>query len=231
MILGDGNNLGDLGWGFKSIVSAAKSVGKGAVSVAKAPAAIGRRVANATAGVLCDKDGNPRGNDATSRNFCRAVKFKQEATLRRYLPQAAAVASRAAQAQKTAQAIHTAAMGGAGLGRFDPTPCSPRSRPLSVIRDVSGTHQWEFNTPRDRAMRVRCGVTESAAEWAEGRDLGDPDMNLLASLAGADINDLSFALAEVTPADMGTVFTPANAYLFGPALLAVGAGLYMAFRG
>ena len=69
---GADDNLGDLGWGWKSITNVAKKVGSGAVSVAKMPVGVARRVAAASASVLCDKDGNPRNTDATSVNYCKA---------------------------------------------------------------------------------------------------------------------------------------------------------------
>lgn len=176
-------DFGDLGWGWKSVKGFAKKVGggvvkigKGSYNLAKLPAAAARRVANASSSILCDKSGNPRGSDATSRNFCRAVKFRQQASLKRYLPGAAAMASKIAQTKK----------------RVDLVQQALRAQPLRGA---------------------------------------EPDVNLLASLAGADMDELSFALAEVTPGDMGAVLTKENAYLFAPSLLAVGAGLWMLYKG
>lgn len=168
-----GDDLGDLGWGWKSLKkvgSAVKKVGQAGYSVAKLPAAAARRVASATASVLCDKSGNPQGSDATSKNFCRAVKLKQEASMRKYLPGAAAVASRVSQERRRVAAIRASA------------------------------------------------------------NMSDPDTNLLASLAGADMNDLSFALSEVTPSDLNGFLNKENAMLYGPALIAVGLGLYLLRR-
>lgn len=178
--LGD---FGDLGWGWKSVTKFAKKVGKGIVKVgkgsyniAKLPVAAARRVANASASILCDKSGNPRGSDATSRNFCRAVKLKQQASLKKYLPGAAALASKAAKAKRQVDLVQQAL----------------QAKPLKG---------------------------------------SEPDVNLLASLDGADMDDLSFALAEVTPSDMGAVLTKENLYLFGLPLAAVGFGLYLLKRG
>jgi hypothetical protein len=170
-----GNEFGDLGWGWKSLTKVVKKAGKGVYNVAKMPAAMARRVAASSASVLCDKQGNPRGSDATSRNFCRAVKLKQTATLKKYLPAAAKLASRTAQARKIASA--------------------------------SG-------------LKVK----------VPGFKGDEPDVNLLADLAGADMNDLSFALAGVTPIDIGAV-APADVALFAPSLAAVGVGLWLLYRG
>jgi hypothetical protein len=220
-----GNQFGDidLGWGWKSIASKAKSVGKGAYNVAKMPAAMARRVASATAGVLCDKDGNPRGSDSTSVNYCRAVKLKQTATLTKYLPAAAAAASKAQAVRKAALQTPTNT---AGFG----SPCDPSGRAMKLWRGSDGKVTWAFASPKDIRARKACDVPASAAEYAEGRGFGDPDMNLLASLAGADANDLAYALAGVTPVDIGAVNTN-DVMLFGPALAAMGAGLWMLFRG
>ena len=114
-------DMGDLGWGWKSVTGAIKKVSKGAYNVAKMPAAMAKRVANATAGVLCDKDGNPRGTDSTSKSFCQAVKFKQTATLTKYLPAAAAAASKAQAAQKAFQSPTNTV---SGFG----SPCDPSGR-------------------------------------------------------------------------------------------------------
>jgi hypothetical protein len=175
-------DFGDLGFGWKSVTSGFRKVGKvaygagkGFYSIAKMPAAMARRVATATSGVLCDKSGNPRSGDATSRNFCRAVKLKQQATLRKYLPAAAALASRGAQAKKIAAAA---------------------------------------------------GVKVQKPGWLRGSS----DVNLLASLDGADMNDLAYALSGVTPIDIGVV-APADAALFAPSLIAVAAGLWMLYKG
>lgn len=175
-------DFGDLGWGWKSVTSGFRKVGKvaygagkGFYSIAKMPAAMARRVANATSGVLCDKSGNPRSGDATSRNFCRAVKLKQQATLRKYLPGAAALASKVAKTKKQV----------------------------------------------DLVQRAMAGKPLKGAE---------PDVNLLASLGDADMNDLAYALSGVTPIDIGAV-APADAALFAPSLIAVAAGLWMLYKG
>lgn len=177
--LGD---FGDLGWGWKSVKGFAKKVGKGVVKVgkgsynlAKLPVSAARRVANASSSILCDKQGNPRGSDATSRNFCRAVKLKQQASLKKYLPGAAALASKVAQTKKQTDLVRQALM----------------AKPLKGA---------------------------------------EPDVNLLADLAGADMEELSFALSEVTPGDMGAVVTKENLYLFGLPLAAIGVGLYLLKR-
>lgn len=176
-------DFGDLGWGwrnigrgFKKVGKVAAGAGKGFYNIAKMPAAMARRVANASAGVLCDKSGNPRGRDATSQNFCRAVKFKQQATLRKYLPGAAALASKVSKTKRQVDLVQ-AAMRGKSL--------------------------------------------KGAVE---------PDVNLLANLDGANMDDLSFALAGVTPIDIGAA-APADAMLFAPSVLAVAAGLWMLYKG
>jgi hypothetical protein len=210
---------GELGWGwssFKKVGSAFKSIGTGAYNVAKMPAAMARRVATATAGVLCDKNGNPRGNDATSRNYCRAVKLKQQATLTKYLPAAAALASKGAQAQKIAAA--------SGVQVTKP----------KWFGDFGKTHRAALS-PFQACVKFQMdemGATHSDAAYACQDELkgADPDMNLLASLAGADPDELSYALAGVTPVDIGAV-APADLALFGPSALAVGVGLWMLFRG
>jgi hypothetical protein len=90
------NQIGDLGWGWRSVGRGFKKFGAGAYNIAKMPAAMAVRVANSTTSVLCDKSGNPRAGDSMSVNYCRAVRMKNEATLRRYLPAAATMASKAA---------------------------------------------------------------------------------------------------------------------------------------
>ena len=240
-----GNQFGDngeLGWGLKSIGRGIKKVGKGAYNVAKMPAAMAKRVAAASAGVLCDKDGNPRDpNSSTSVNFCRGVKLKQQATLTKYLPAAAAAASKvqavrqqiatpAAPAKTipaptvaTAEAEYIDEFSGFGDG------CAG-TRATKVWRNDDGSLSWAFNTAAARAARANCGITESAQEYAASRDLGSPDMNLLASLAGADMNDLSFALAGITPVDINGSVTKEDVAMFAPSAVAVGLGLWLLFK-
>jgi hypothetical protein len=104
------NELGDLGFGWKSfkrVGSFAARVGKGAYNVAAVPTRAMLRVANATQGVLCKDGGASSGS--TAQAFCRAAKYKDAATMRRLLPQATALAARAARAKQVytqAQAVY-----------------------------------------------------------------------------------------------------------------------------
>jgi hypothetical protein len=77
--------------------------------------------------------------------------------------------------------------------------------------------------------RKACDVPP-AAEYAEGRGFGNPDMNLLASLAGADSSELAFALAGVTPVDINGV-TTSDVMMFAPAIVAMVAGFWMTLKG
>jgi hypothetical protein len=186
-----------------------------------------KRVASATAGVLCDKQGNPRGSDSTSVNYCRAVKLKQQASLRRYLPGAAALASRAS-AVKTAYQAPVNTDGFAGGGKYSrATPCQRAQR---TWRGGDGRVAWASNSVAARGLRRVCGAPASAAEYASGRGLNDADTNLLASLDGANMSDLSFALAGVTPVDIQGV-TTSDVAMFAPALIAVAAGFWMLTKG
>lgn len=102
------DELGELGWGFRSIGRLAKRAAKGAYGagkfgfkVASLPASAARKVANATAAALC-RNGNSAAGDSSSQAFCRAVKFKDQLSIRKYLPNAVQQA-----AQRTAAARAT----------------------------------------------------------------------------------------------------------------------------
>ena len=98
MLMNEGN-FGDLGWGWKSFTSAVKRVGQAGYKVASMPVKAALKVANATSSVLC-KDGAAAGGNATANSFCRAVKAKDQLTIRRLLPQATAIASTVSKAQQ-----------------------------------------------------------------------------------------------------------------------------------
>jgi hypothetical protein len=202
-----------------------KKVGKGAVSVAKMPAGVAKRVAAASASVLCDKDGNPRGTDSTSVNYCRAVKLKRAASLRKYLPGAAAAASRAAALKTAYQAPMEGFAGGGKYSRA--TPCQRAQR---TWRGGDGRVAWASESVTARGLRRACGAPATAAEYASSRGLSNADTNLLAGLAGADQNELAFALAGVTPVDIQGV-TTSDVAMFAPSLIAVAAGLWMLAKG
>lgn len=161
-------NSTELGFGFKSI----KRFASRAYNVAALPAQAASRVARATASAMC-RDGKSVSGDARTQAFCRAVKMKNEALARKYLPSAV---QRAAQRAATTRQIYTAA----------------------TAQPVSGF--------------------ESA------------DVNLLASLNGADPGDLAFALAGVTPGDLGAVPTR-DLMAAAPFAIAVAAGVWMLVRG
>lgn len=104
------DELGELGWGFRSIGRLAKRAAKGAYSVASLPTSVARKVANAAAATLC-RDGKSATGDASSQAFCRAVKFKDQVSIRKYLPNAVQqAAQRAAAARATYNRARAAAM-------------------------------------------------------------------------------------------------------------------------
>ena len=147
------------------------------------------------------------------------MKFKQQATLTKYLPAAATAAADKAAAAQQAYA-NMAGFRGA---------CDPGSRAMKLWRGSDGKVTWAFATPKDVKARKACDVP-SAAEYAEGRGFGNPDMNLLASLAGADSSELAFALAGVTPVDINGV-TTSDVMMFAPAIVAMVAGFWMTLKG
>lgn len=229
------SQFGDLGWGWRSIGRAFKKVASKTYNVAKMPVAMAKRVASASASVLCDQNGNPRSNDSTSVNYCRAVKLKQEASMRKYLPGAASLASKVTAARKVYNQVRAPLPppppppandeAFAGFGAYDPWATTDDNR------------RYEDSSARGQAARMayyRKHKDEMSYNnvfspvQLDGVDLG-ADLNLLASLAGADMNELAFALADVTPTDIGGV-TTSDAVMFAPALIAVAAGFWMAFK-
>lgn len=159
----------ELGFGFRSIGRFAKK----AYSTAAMPIRAAVKVANATASSLC-RDGKAVAGGAQSASFCRAMKMKDSANVRKYLPAAVQqAAQRAASVQQTYSQVRTAA-------------------------------------------------TQSGLSAA--------DIQLLASLHGADTNDLSFALAGVDSGELGA-FTTSEALAAVPIAVAVAAGLWMLTRG
>lgn len=95
------DELGELGWGFRSFGRFIKRAAKSAYSVASLPASLARKAANAAASTLC------RGSAASnpsSRAFCQAMKLKDQVNIRKYLPNAVQQAAQRAAAAKAAYA-------------------------------------------------------------------------------------------------------------------------------
>jgi len=208
---------GELGWGWRSAFSkvgrATYGVGRGAYRVASMPVKAALRVANATSGVLC-KQGASTGSaqDAqTASAFCRAMKAKDQVTVRRLLPQATAVAAKAAQAQKTyaaARSAYSAPINGAGLGD------------LSSFRACVKSYVDELGYSVSDARAV-----------CQSEMSGSDDVNLLAPLYGVNPDELAYALSGVDPSEIGAVMTKTDAVALAPAAIAVVAGFWMLLRG
>jgi hypothetical protein len=232
MLMNDG--LGDLGFGWKSFAkvgSIAKGIGKGAYNVASMPVKLALKAANATSSVLCAGGGNTTGNpqDAqTAASFCKAMKAKDSITVRKLLPRATAVASRAAAIQKAYKAPMQGAFGDA----------------LSIFktwgRDDAGNLLYADQSPKAIAARMRYvranDLDPSEATTPAGSNdnlfgISADDMNLLAALNDADQDDLAFALSGVDPSEIGAVMTTNEMVAFAPATIAVAAGLWMLLRG
>ena len=236
-MLTNASDLGDLGFGWKSF----KNLAKRAYSVAAIPARAALRVANATNSVLC-KNGVSQGSDSTTKSFCHAMKVKDGASVRKYLPQAAAIAGQAARAkqlteqaekarQLTAQiqaAYQAKPMAGA-FGAYDP---------FAVDTDDNGRFYYVDRSAAGQAARMayyrkhRGQMSYSTVFAPTGLNgLSAADTNLLASLAGADPNDLAFALAGVDPGDIGATMTRGDMVVLLPSTVAVLAGFWMLLRG
>jgi len=212
--------LGELGWGFRSIGRGLKKAGKGAYKVGKLaakssykvgkvgykvaalPAKAALKVANAAQKALCAGGGvaaTAAGGPAGAA-FCAAMRAKDGIRVRQLLPAAVtAAAAQAAQTQQVYSSVKTAYQ-------------NPEDAIVASIAPAeSGT----------------AGAYDASELWG----LSDADVNLLASLDGADSDELAFALAGVDPGEIGAVMTKADLVTLAPMTLAVAVGFWMLFRG
>lgn len=202
-MMGFGDN--ELGWGWKSIGSAFKKAAKATYKVASIPVSLANKVATATSKVLCS-GGGVKGDSKDARTaqaFCKAVKIRDTVTSRRLLTQATQIAAQKARASKIAAVAKTAAY-------YLPPPPPPAPPPTPPADD-------DTSYPIDGVFL--------------GAELGDNEANLLAPLAGADPEALSFALSQVQPGEIGAIMTGADIALFAPVTIAVLAGLWMLTKG
>jgi hypothetical protein len=265
MINNASDELGEFGFGWKSFARvgrAAYGVGRGAYGIASMPVKAALKVANATSGVLCKGGGVSTGSaqDAqTASAFCRAMRAKDQVTVRKLLPRATAVASKAAQVR----AAYNAPVNGAGLGDrasfhacvknyVDELGYSVSDARAACQSEMSGacfgavpTALWNAASKTKKLSFKSCvkmqmddmGASRSDAEFAcqdelaGADDLADTDVNLLASLYGANPDELAYALSGVDPGEIGAALTKTDMFALAPAAVAVVAGFWMLLRG
>lgn len=253
MLMNDAE-LGELGFGFRSIGRGLKKVGKGAVKVGKAGFKVGKvgfnvaalptkaalKVANAVKGSLCSgAAGVATSTTPTGAAFCTAMKLKDSITVRKLLP--AAVAEAAEKAQATRAQAQTAYASGQAAYRDPSDAIVAQLSPAAPAQNLQGFGRPPRRTPFQ--ICVRSQIDEMGASPSDARylckdesnelsgSLSDADTNLLASLYGADPNDLAYALNGVDPDQIGAVVTKQEIPLLAFSTVAAAVGLWMLFRG
>jgi len=193
---------------------------RGVAEEAAAPAAMtentAKQVGSAAQRIVCGMSAaalNAIGGVSAVKvagSLCQAVSTGDDATVRRLLPSAVQIASRATNVF-AADAYRRGYMNEGGM------PASGFGGPLEDLK----------------RRRGKKGAMKRYLELEGFRGVTADDLGRVAAFSGADPESLAFGLAGVDAADLRAAQDSATGsnLVLAPALIAVAAGLWMAFRG
>jgi hypothetical protein len=189
--------LGELGFGFKSIGRGLKKAGKAGYKVGKAGFKVGKvgfnvaalptkaalKVANAVKGSLCSgASGVATSTTPTGAAFCAAMKAKDSISVRKLLPAAVAEAAEKAQATKAqAQAVYAS---GQAAYSNPADAIVAQVTPAAPAQDLQGFGRPPRLTPFQ--ICVRSQIDEMGASPSDARYLCKGESDSLDGFRGAD---------------------------------------------